>query len=398
MPASNTATRYGMIARTLHWLTALIILTNFPLGLLANSLPFATGPELATKAQLFSLHKTLGIAAFAVALLRILWAITQPRPEPLHPNRRWETRLAEGVHWTLYISLIAVPLSGWVTHAATDGFAPILWPFGDDLPFVPTSGTLASTAGAMHWLFTKLLAAAILLHIAGALKHALIDRDATLTRMTRGRDAPISATGIAHPKSPAIAAFLIYAAGAGLAWSMSTTAPTTAPTQTAATAGNWQVTTGTLTFAVKQMGSQLPGQFGLWSADIQFDEATKTGEVTVTIDVASLTIGSVSDQAKGPQFFDVKAHPTATFTADIAPTGPDYTATGTLTLHGITAPLTLPFTLQIQGDTATMQGTTTLDRRTYRIGDAYPDESSVGFMTDIIVALSATRQSASNSE
>jgi polyisoprenoid-binding protein YceI len=152
------------------------------------------------------------------------------------------------------------------------------------------------------------------------------------------------------------------------------------------------VTKGTLSFAVKQMGSQLPGQFGLWSADIQFDEATKTGQVTVTIDIASLTIGSVSDQAKGPQFFDAASHPTATFTAAITPNGPDYTAAGTLTLHGITAPVTLPFTMTIAGDTATMQGTTTLDRRTFKIGDAYPDESSVGFMAEVTVALTATRK------
>jgi cytochrome b561/polyisoprenoid-binding protein YceI len=392
MPRNNTASTYGTVARTLHWLTALLILTNIPLGLIANGLPFATGEDLATKAQLFSLHKTLGIAAFATALIRILWALTQPRPEPLHPNRTWETRLAELVHWTLYISLIAVPLSGWVTHAATDGFAPILWPFGDDLPFVPTSETLASTAGAMHWLFTKLLAASILLHIAGALKHAIVDRDATLARMTRGQGAPSPANGAPHPKSPAIAAFIIYAAGAGLAWSMSATAPITAPTQSAVTAGNWQVATGTLAFAVKQMGSQLPGEFGRWSADIQFDEAAKTGQVTVTIDATSLTIGSVSDQAKGPQFFDVAAHPTATFTADIAPNGADYTATGTLALHGMTVPLTLPFTMTITGDTATMQGTTTLDRRAFKIGDAYPDESSVGFMADVTVNLTATRK------
>jgi cytochrome b561/polyisoprenoid-binding protein YceI len=393
MPATNTATHYGTIARTLHWLTALIILTNIPLGLVANGMPFATGADLATKAQLFSLHKTLGLAAFAVALIRILWALTQPRPEPLHPNRPWETRLAELVHWTLYISLIAVPLSGWVTHAATDGFAPILWPFGDDLPFVPTSEAIASTAGAMHWLFTKILVTSILLHIAGALKHVFIDRDATLSRMTLGRDAPTPAKGTPHPRTPAIAALLIYVAGAGLAWSMAAIqSGTDAPTTQTATTGNWQVTTGTLTFAVKQMGSQLPGQFGLWAADIQFDEATSTGKVTVTIDTTSLTIGSVSDQAKGPQFFDAATHPTATFTADIAPNGPDYTAAGTLTLHGITAPLTLPFTLAIQGDTATMQGTTTLDRRAFKIGDAYPDESSVGFMADVTVALTATRQ------
>ena len=139
MPAQNTLQRYGSVARTLHWLTALLILTAIPLGLVATDMPFDTGEALAAKANLFSIHKTVGVAAFFVALIRILWAFTQPRPVPLHPDRRAETWLADLVHWMLYVSMLAVPLSGWVHNAAVTGFAPILWPFGQTLPFVPQS-------------------------------------------------------------------------------------------------------------------------------------------------------------------------------------------------------------------------------------------------------------------
>ncbi len=55
------------------------------------------------------------------------------------------------------------------------GFAPIWWPFGQGLPFVPQSETVAKIAGSAHWWFSKLMIAAILLHVAGALKHHLID-------------------------------------------------------------------------------------------------------------------------------------------------------------------------------------------------------------------------------
>ncbi|TKA94011.1 cytochrome b, partial [Cereibacter changlensis] len=190
MPLSNTSRSYGGVARTLHWLTALLILTAIPLGWIANRLPYDTAEALAEKAQLFSLHKSLGVAAFAVALARILWALGQPRPAPLHPERRLETALAETVHWLLYLSLLLVPLAGWVHHAATTGFAPILWPFGQDLPFVPKSETVAGIAAAAHWLFARLLILSLVLHIAGALKHHLIDRDSVLRRMTRGEAAP----------------------------------------------------------------------------------------------------------------------------------------------------------------------------------------------------------------
>ncbi|WP_323006289.1 cytochrome b/b6 domain-containing protein [Pseudorhodobacter sp.] len=405
MPLHNTAQRFGSATRALHWLTALLILGAIPLGMIANGMAYDTSEALAQKAQLFSLHKTLGVAAFAVALLRILWAFGQTHPAPLHPDRRIETRLAAAIHWLLYISLLAVPLSGWVHHAATSGFAPILWPpflgLGQDLPLVPKSESIAQIAAALHWVFTKLLIAAILLHIIGALKHHVIDKDATLRRMLSGATAPdVPSTGKAQ-LLPIVAAFLIYAIGAGIAISLTSTArqaPPTAP-QITQTGGNWQVQSGTLAITVQQLGSAVTGQFAAWQAEIRFDEAAPVqdmGSVTVTIDTTSLSLGSVSDQAKGPDFLNTATHANAIFTARIsgADIGADtgtYTATGTLSLAGAEIPLSLPFTLQITGDTAIMQGQTTLDRRDANIGQKYPDEASVGFSVGINVALTALR-------
>ncbi len=393
MPLANTPTRFGPVARGLHWLTALMILTAIPLGFYAQSLPYDTSAALAAKAQVFSLHKTLGVATFFVALARILWALTQPRPVPLHPERRVEVALGDVVHWMLYISLLAVPLSGWTYHAATAGYAPILWPFGQNLPLVPKSATVEAVASTMHWLFTKLLIASILLHIAGALKHHLIDRDATLRRMISGTDAPDIPHPPRHGAAPFLAALVLYMAGAGLAVALS--APDSAPVATATpanTGGNWQVTEGTLSFGIRQMGADLTGQFATWSADITFDEASGTGSVTVTIDTTSLTLGSVTMQAKDAEFFDVAAYPTATFTAAIRPDGTSYLAEGTLTLRGQTQPLTLPFTLALDGDTAKMEATTPIDRRTFGLGPKYPDEATVGFNAAVTVALTAKRQ------
>lgn len=391
MPRPNTLQSYGSVARALHWLTALLILTAIPLGLIANDMALTGAASAARKAQLFSLHKTLGIAAFAVALLRILWALVQPRPAPLHPGRRLETLAAEAVHWTLYLSLVAVPLSGWVHHAATTGFAPILWPLGQGLPFVPVSEAVAASAGALHWIFTKLLIASLILHVAGALKHALIDRDGTLARMISGRAAGHPAP---HPKAPALAALAVYAAAAALAIGLTAPPEAAASAPQAATAGNWQVSEGSIAFRVRQMGAEVEGRFGIWSAEIIFDETPvdgRNGQVTASIDLASLALGSVGDQAKGPEFLDVAKHPTATFTADIRPEGAGYVAEGTLDLHGQSRPLSLPFALQIDGDGARMTGTVALDRRDFGIGAGYEDEETVGFAVTLDIALTARR-------
>lgn len=396
MPTRNTQTSFGTVTRSLHWLTALVILTAMPLGLIANGL--STGPEsIALKAQLFSLHKTLGIAAFGLGVARVLWAFSQPRPVPLHPDRRIETHLAEAVHWLLYLSLVIVPLSGWVHHAAVDGFAPILWPFGQGLPFVPKSETVASLAGMAHWLSTKVLAAAILLHVLGALKHHVMDRDATLRRMARGVSAPAVAAPHRARLAPLVLALGIYGAGAAVAVTL--TAPPAPPASTAlqapsANSGNWQVQTGSLGFRVTQMGAPVEGSFAGWTAEITFDDTVTdgpAGRVEVVVDLASVSLGSVTEQAKGAEFFDVATHPTARFTADLiaGPSGP--VATGSLQLRGAEQPVTLPFTLHITGDSAEMTGRLTLDRRDFGIGAGYSDEATVGFAVEILVTLTATR-------
>ena len=398
MHARNSAQSFGLVTRTFHWLTALMILTAIPLGVIANQLPYDSAEALAQKAQLFSLHKTLGVAAFLLGLARILWALVERHPAPLHPERRAEFTLAGAVHWLLYISLVAVPLSGWVHHAALTGFAPILWPFGQTLPFVAQSEVLGSAAGAAHWVFTKLLGLAILLHIAGALKHHLIDKDATLLRMLRGVQAPAKPKAVRKGSLPAVVAFGLYAAGAGVAALLvpngEAVAASGAEASVAETSGNWRVVEGTLGFTVQQMGTDVAGSFASWTADIRFDEAVvdgSHGSVSVIIDTASLTLGSVTKQALEAEFFDVTSRPKASFTADILPGPAGYVAEGTLTLRGVAQPITLPFTLKISGTQARMLGTVTLDRRDFGMGASYGDEASVGFGVVVTVDLVAER-------
>jgi cytochrome b561/polyisoprenoid-binding protein YceI len=405
MPLSNTSRSFGSLSRWLHWLTAGLILIALPLGVIANDLPFDTSEELLQKAWLFSLHKTLGVMAFFTGLLRILWAVTQVHPAPLHPERRLETRLATLIHWMLYISLIAVPLTGWVHHAATTGFAPILWPFGQGLPFIPTSETVAGLGAAMHWTFTKLLALSVILHVAGALKHHLIDRDATLRRMVSGAAAPDTRTPATAPRTllPAIAATGLFVAASAFAVVLSqpaTPLPVSQPDVAAQPAqeGNWTVEEGQLGITVAQLGSAVTGQFDRWQADIRFDDSATppTGSVTTLIDMTSLRLGSVTSQAQSADFLDTAAHAEARFEAEIAPNdqGEGYIATGTLTLRGVTHPVTLAFGLNIAEDTARMTGSTTLDRRDFGIGQSYGDEATVGFSVTVDIALTARRATA----
>ncbi|NDW00536.1 cytochrome b/b6 domain-containing protein [Salipiger sp. PrR002] len=395
MSLANTKTAYGAVTRSLHWLTALGILIMIPLGWIAHFAPWETEAQLAVKAQLFSVHKTIGVALFFIALFRILWALTQTKPAPLHPERRAEVLAAESVHWLLYSTLVIVPLSGWIEHAATEGFAPILWSFGQDLPFVPNSDSVAEAAASVHFLAQWLLVAALALHVAGALKHAVIDRDGTLARMLRGAEG--GSHGASHvvlrPVALALAAWVAVIGGGAAAGMFSTEEAPAAP-QLAEAQSDWQVTEGTLAISLVQMGKEIEGSFADWTAEIAFEPREtpgKAGEVTVQIAIPTLTLGSVSKQALGADFFNAEEHPTATFTADILRADSGYEAQGTLTLKGAEVPVTLPFELTLENGTATMQGSTTLDRRNYEIGSSMNDPDQLSFEVAVDVALTATK-------
>jgi cytochrome b561/polyisoprenoid-binding protein YceI len=402
MALGNTTTSYGAVTKTFHWLTALGIFLALPLGYFANELAHAIeNPEIATTdaqvaraALLFSLHKTIGLTVFFVALARILWAVSQSKPGLLNGDTVLESRLAEMIHWLLYGSLVAVPLSGWIHHASTTGFAPIWWPFGQSLPFVPKDAGVAQITASLHFLLQWVLVGALVLHIAGALKHHVIDRDATLRRMLPGH-TPAQPTakqpGHGVPFLGALAVWAVVLIGANsLGW-FKADATQSAPAQSlAAVQSDWTVQDGTLNITVVQMGSEVTGSFADWTADISYEAEAENpkGNVTVTVSIPSLTLGSVTDQAMGAEYFNAEAHPTARFEAQIVKEE-GHIAQGTLTIKDQSAPVEMPFELTTEGNTAQASGGLTVDRRSFNIGGEATE--SLGASVDIRFELTATR-------
>ncbi|SIR10960.1 Cytochrome b561 [Paracoccus thiocyanatus] len=399
MRASNTARAYGRVARFFHWTVAVLILAAIIIGLYAGRLPEGTEAQLRAIFTAYSVHKTVGMVALVLAVLRILWTLTQPRPRPLHPGRRLETLAAEAVHWALWIGMLVMPLSGWLLHsAAPGGFSDILWPFGQRLPLVPEDAALSERFAAFHDLGWWVLAGLAALHVLGALKHAVIDRDGTMIRMAGDPERapeppPAPRPGILPHVLAALAGLAIWLGVALVPAARPTPQPAAGP---AAQAGSgWTVERGALDIEVSQAGNAVLGEFGQWQADIDYDPQSRSGRVTVKVDIASLTLGAVGDTAKGPDFLDAAAHPTARFEAEILPPqaeGQPHMAQGLLTIAGQTVEAALPFDLSVAGDLAEARGRMQVDRRDFGIGAGYADESTVGFAVGIGFELSAKRQ------
>ena len=176
----SPATRYTPVAVVLHWLLALAIIVSFSVGFYMADLPFSL-----QRVKLYNWHKWAGVSILALSALRLLWRLGHRPPADL-PMPAWQARLAHAVHFLLYLAFFAVPLTGWAMSSAK-GY-PIVW-FGVlPLPdFVPKDEQLGKLLESVHGWLAYGLAALVLAHVAGALKHHFIDRDGSLARMSLRR-------------------------------------------------------------------------------------------------------------------------------------------------------------------------------------------------------------------
>jgi len=179
--------RYTTTAIVLHWGIALLVLGQFTWGWWMQEIPKQpVGPRV----DAFNLHKSCGLVIFALMLFRLGWRIGHP-PPTLPAMPRWQAVLANATHITLYAALIAMPLSGYL-GSAFSGY-PVKF-FGMTLPaWAPKSAEVKSLMEATHLTVSWILAAATLLHIAGAAKHGFA-ADGLLARMGIGPPAPTRST------------------------------------------------------------------------------------------------------------------------------------------------------------------------------------------------------------
>jgi cytochrome b561 len=170
--------RYSTPAIILHWLVAVLIAGTFTLGLVMTDIPGLTP----TKLKYFSWHKWAGVTVLLLATLRLLSRLAR-RPPAYPPTMpRWQQAAAHGLHHLLYLLMFAVPLSGYFYSLAAG--VPVVY-FGlFELPLlIDANAALKPVLKAVHYWLNMLLAGAVGVHVAAALKHALIDRDGIMRRM-----------------------------------------------------------------------------------------------------------------------------------------------------------------------------------------------------------------------
>jgi cytochrome b561 len=169
---------YTRTAIALHWTMALLIVGNWALGWTMADLPFSP-----SRIRLFNYHKWIGVTILALAAARLAWRLFHAAPELPGGIARWQQVAAHVAHGLLYALFFAVPLSGWAYSSAA-GF-PLVYLGLIPLPdWVPVEKALAENLVIVHATFAYSLAVVAVLHVAGAVQHAVAQPTTYLRRMT----------------------------------------------------------------------------------------------------------------------------------------------------------------------------------------------------------------------
>ncbi|MFF2372087.1 cytochrome b [Agromyces sp. NPDC058110] len=184
-PDHRDAPRHGVVARILHWATALVLLAQYVVGYAMVGAEGALEPWIEAAYDgdedlLLPVHVTIGCTLLALVTVRALWrriATLPAWPATLsHGARRFATATERALYALLFVTpatgLALVLLSGedWETGDRTEWMSP-LDVVDDDLLV------------GVHVTSQVLLLCAIALHVGFVLKHQWVDRDRLLRRM-----------------------------------------------------------------------------------------------------------------------------------------------------------------------------------------------------------------------
>jgi cytochrome b561 len=171
----NSATEYGSFSKSLHWMMAVIILALIFIGIYMADLPTDTAEQKQYAFKFFNLHKSFGVLALILIVVRLIWMRISPAPElpsAFAPKEKMLVKVLQGV---LYLLMVLVPLSGYLMSNA-GGYPINFFGLGELPALVGESKSLGGFAHEMHEILGWGLLIVIGLHMAGAIKHRLKDK------------------------------------------------------------------------------------------------------------------------------------------------------------------------------------------------------------------------------
>jgi len=167
--------RFTLLSRLLHWSMAAMVITQLLLGVTMVA-------SLSYYPLLLAIHRPLGLAILAFAVIRLLNRLTHSPPSFLATMSRLERRIASWSEYLMYALLLVQPLIGWAMLSAARYLITVYGPI--DLPGIaPPNIALYELLRSCHEALAFLLFFTFTGHVGAVLFHTLVIRDGILDRM-----------------------------------------------------------------------------------------------------------------------------------------------------------------------------------------------------------------------
>ena len=174
MHVKNTVTEYGLISKLLHWISAILLFIQIPLGFYLVDLDF--GPERLTVEDI---HVTMGLSIFYLVILRLLYKIFNPTPK-LEPSVfKGQKFLAKLNHILLYVTIISITISGILKKLFNGETLMIIF----KKIKIQDNFELGELFYDIHVISNYVLIVLIIIHILAVITHKLFFNDNLLKRM-----------------------------------------------------------------------------------------------------------------------------------------------------------------------------------------------------------------------
>ena len=173
----SVRTRYSLRSQWMHVLMALMVIGLLLIGVFLEDFPSSI------QGNMYMLHKSFGLVVLALMFFRLLFILLDGRPKLPMDTPIYERVLSKFVQYSLYVLLIAMPVSGWIMSVAA-GYTPVLFDvWVMDLPFIAKNKVLAEQYSALHYYFAWTIFALLVLHILGNIKHYFFNKDQVVQSM-----------------------------------------------------------------------------------------------------------------------------------------------------------------------------------------------------------------------
>lgn len=177
MISTKNVKQYDSLSKWLHWIIAIVVLVLLSASFLLEDLPSSIKPLA------IMLHKSFGLTVLLLMLVRLYWIHHAGKPKLPASVPHWEAVLARFVQYAMYVFLIAMPLVGWVMSVLSNHVPTYFGLFSLPIPGLVPNAALADTFFLAHQIIAWILIVLITLHVVGAIKHAVIDKDTILQSM-----------------------------------------------------------------------------------------------------------------------------------------------------------------------------------------------------------------------